>query len=199
MAVTTRSQEKVAGGSSVGARAGAGGVGWSWAQRIASERRLDVEVVQAILIRAAALAVAEGIAVGAPLAARLIGLPDDEPVVSVEGAVALAGGSVVEAHAALLSELEARSVRLRLDSAVRAVVKREVAELGVARRDRLRAEGLLYRLAALMPGEDVAPELERVLKDTDPVVRMPLREMIRETGWRSLERWLDEVTFWWVA
>lgn len=199
MEMGSRVQGAIASGRGAVARSSVVGHGVSWAQRIASERRLDVEVVQAILIRAAALAVAEGVAVGAPLAARLIGLPDDEPVVSVEGAVALAGGSVVEAHAALLSELEARSVRLRLDSAVRAVVKREVAELGVARRDRSRAEELLYRLAALMPGEDVAPELERVLTDADPVVRMPLREMIRETGWRSLERWLDEVTFWWVA
>lgn len=171
----------------------------SWAQRIASERDLDAEVVQAILIRVAALAVAEGVAVGAPLAARLIGLPDDEPVVSVEGAVALADGSVLEAHAAMLRELGSRAVRLRADSAVRAVVGRELEELEVSRRERSHATKLLYQLAALMPGEDVATELERVLSDIDPVVGMPIREMVRATGWRSLERWLSLITFWWVA
>ena len=173
--------------------------GRSWAQRIATERELDAETIQSVLLRAAGLAVEEGLRLPTGLAARLLGLPDDEPVVSVAGTVALASGSVIEAQAGLLRELEARSVRLRLDSAVRAVVNREIEELGVARRDRARAAELLYRLAALMPREDVAPELERTLTDTDPVVRMPLREMIRATGWRSLERWLDEVTFWWVA
>ena len=178
---------------------GCGRVGVSWAQRIAAESDLDAEVVQGVLIRAAALAVAEGVAMGAPLAARMIGLPDDEPVASVEGAVALAAGSVVEAQAALLRELAWRAGEARFDHEVRVLVERELTGLGVPRRERAHAADLLFRVAALASGESRAAALERVLSEVDPVVQMPIREMIRETGWGSLERWLDEVTFWWVA
>ena len=181
------------------ARHGAGGVGLSWAQRIASERGLEAEVVQQVLIRAAALAVSEGIVVGAPLAARLIGLPDDEAVVSVVGAVALADGSVLEAQVALRRELAARAARMPFDREVRSLVDRELKALGVPRREWARARDLLYQVAALAPGERPAVALERVLTEVDPVVQVPIREMVRAAGWTSLERWLSEVTFWWVA
>lgn len=173
--------------------------GQSWAQRIAKEGSLDAEAVQQVLIRAASLAVADGIALSTALASRMIGLPDDVPVVSPEAAVALAGGSLMEAQANLRSELRARRAFLQLDSSVRSLVQRELDGLAVPRRERAKAARLLYELAALMPGEDVAVELERVLSDVDPVVRMPLRDMVRAAGWTSLEKWLSLTTFWWVT
>ena len=173
--------------------------GQSGAQRIDATQDLDAENVQSLLLRTATLALIEGIGLSTELVTRLIGMPDDEPVTSVEGAVLLANGSVVAAQVALLQELDARAVRLRLDSAVRTVVRRELEELKVARRDRPHAAELLYQLAALMSGDNTAEQLERVLNDSDPVVQMPLREMVRETGWTSLERWLSLTTFWWVA
>jgi len=173
--------------------------GHSWAQRIAAEGGLDVEAVQQVLLRAAALAVAEGIPLSAAFASRLIGLPDDVPVVSADAAVALAEGSPLEAQARLRRELRSRRAYLRGDASVRSLVERELDGLGVPHRERVHAERLLYELAALMPGEDVATELERVLNADDPVVRMPIREMVRDTGWASLEKWLSLTTFWWVA
>lgn len=173
--------------------------GRSWAQRIAAEGELDAETIQSVLLRAAGLAIEEGLGLPNGLAARMLGLPDDEPVVSAEGAVMLANGSVVEAQAALRRELAARADRLRIDSPVRSLVTRELDDLAVPRRERAQAQHLLYELAALMPGEDVARELERALADVDPVVQMPIREMVRATGWDSLRRWLDLATFWWVA